>query len=152
MPSSPEFTDGLREKRLIEVPGNLNAKQCPAAPHDVHASGKIRINLQCIDEHRQDHNAAAVIRRTAENGTDKQRRPVSQHHFLEKSPEDQLRAKGKLPVISPVSFKGLPCKLAVTADRAFRNIGEKAEEKCQSAEVMIRRCLPPVNIDHIAHR
>ena len=62
------------------------------------------------------------------------------------------RAKGKLPVISPVSFKGLPCKLVVTADRAFRNIGEKAEEKCQSAEVMIRRCLPPVNIDHIAHR
>ena len=32
------------------------------------------------------------------------------------------RAKGKLPVISPVSFKGLPCKLVVTADRAFRNI------------------------------
>ena len=151
VPSLPEFRVRPREERLSEVLRHRDVQDLRHTDDDVHASGKVRIDLNAIVEHAHENDKARVLPVIVKHLGDHDADPLGDDDLLKEAPQNAQKPLAEAGVIPLVLSGELPRQLVVAADRALDHLREIADEQEELEEILICPVLSPADIDQISH-
>ena len=152
MPSLPVFFDIFGKIRPAEVFCHCNAHCLRDPDGNIDPSGKISIEFKCVEHHPDEHEPSLVCIRILDDRIDCSQDPVSNHHFLEISPQDPVKSVRDNFRIKVMYFEQGFGQIVEPADRPLYELREERYKKRQFERVFLRRACPAVHIDDIPHR
>ena len=137
---------------MAEVLGQGDAEDAGGAQGDVHAAGEVAVQLQGIEHGRRRDHAAVIGCVVGEDGLDHQVEAVGDDHLLGKAPKDAHAAPVEVVLVDGSAGPELLGRLTVTADGAFHDLGEEAQEKRDPAQVGVGRDGAAIDVEEVRRR
>ena len=107
---------------MVEIRFQPQTENLRKAANDIHTTREITVKLECSEKRRHQKVCAGFSRRVAEHRVYKQGETVGDHHFLEVSPQHQLKPETKLPIAESVLLRKLRREIFVSSNRPLQNL------------------------------
>ena len=152
MPPAPEFRDGSRKMRCVEVLHQLNPQNFGGTHGDHGISGEVAVDLHGKKDGRQ-HAVPAVKRRNiAVDHVNKDRDAVRQNDLQKVSPQHQKQTFLGPLIAEPVGYGQLLQEISGALDRPRDQLREEGDKQRISEKIMLRRNITPIDVNGVSER
>ena len=152
VPMTPELLRRPHQVWKTEILDQLDSHQLRRAAGDVRVAGEVAVDLEGERINAEQHVHAGRRAARLEHLVGQRREVVGHEDLQEVTPRDQPRSVAQLRRRDPARGVDLREQCRGPENRARHQVGEVGDEDGEVDEVTRRRNLPPVDIDHVAHR
>ena len=151
MPSAPELSHGPGQIWIIKVLRQLKAQHFTKAHRHIGITGKIKINLQCIqDSHIPSQTSADLVHGIGQNLVHHASELVGKYNLfsqsVDKAPCSACKQFRRHMAVSDARTHTL-----IALDGSLYHLRKKGHVKSQVQQVPLGPCGPPVHIRHIRY-